>query len=148
MYKKQHVKIIAKTVKFYHQDAGYGLKAKPRNAEIYWHNDRVDKDTIIQTSGYSTGVLKLTTDRVPPIGRGPIVDYFLIQHILGDNKDVSVLYPTINGVQQKFTLFDNDDDTTTWQTVKDLTIRIRSHIGGTVKEKEPDRINPCGLVGI
>ena len=46
-------------------------------------------------------------------GRDPIVDYFLKERIMGDNEDVSVLYPTINGVEQKFTLFDNDYDITT-----------------------------------
>ena len=150
-YKKQYVdKIITKTVKFYHQDAVYGLKANPRNAEIYQYNDRADKDVITSSLSYSTANLTLTTDRVPPLGSGrdPIMDYFLKEHILGDNEDVSVLYPTINGVEQKLTLFDNDYDTTTRRTVKDLNIRIRSHISRMVKEKEPDRINPCGLVGI
>ena len=101
MYMKQHLeKIIAKTVKFYHQDAVYGLKANPRNAEIYRYNDRPDKDVITPSSSYSTANLTLTTDRVPPLSSGKdlIVDYFLKEHILGDNEDVSVLYPAINGV--------------------------------------------------
>ena len=37
-----------KTVKFYNQDAVYGLKANLRNAEKYRYNDRTDKDVIIQ----------------------------------------------------------------------------------------------------
>ena len=148
---KQHVdKIIAKTVKFYHEDAVYGLKATPRNAEIYWYSDNADKDVIKASYTYSTLNLRLTSDRVPGMGSGrdPIVDYFLKERIMGDNEDVSVLYPTINGVEQKFTLFDNDYDITTRWLVKDLTTRIWSHISGAVKEKEPDRTNPCGLVGI
>ena len=143
-------KITAKTVKFYHQDAVYGLKTNPRNAEIYRYNDRADKDVITPSLTYSTANLTLTTDRVPSSSSGKdlIMDYFLKERNLGDNEDVFVLYPTINEVEQTFTLFDNDYDKTSLRLVKDLTIRIRSHINGTVKEKEPDRTNPYGLVGI
>ena len=107
---KQHVgKIITKTVKFY-QDAVYRLKANPRNAEIHQNNDRADKDVIMPSLSYSTANLTLTTNRVPSLssGKDPIVDYFLKKCIFRDNEDVSVLYPTINGVEQKFTSFDND----------------------------------------
>ena len=74
------------------------------------YNDRADKHVIMPSLSYSTSNLTLTTDRVPPLssGRDLIVDYIPKERILGDNEDVSVLYPTINGVEQKFTLFYND----------------------------------------
>ena len=67
--------------------------------------------------------------------------------ILEDNENTSVLYPTINGVQQRLTLFDRDFDMSKGHVVKDLMIRTQSYMGRTVKKADPTRTNPEGVVG-
>ena len=43
---------------------------------------------------------------------------------------------------------DQNYDTNLQRVVKDLRIMIQSNNGGEVEKREPNRTNPCGLVGI
>ena len=71
----------------------------------------------------------------------------LQSQILEDTDRTSVLYPTINRVEQHLTLFDTDFDTNKRCVTRDLMIRMRCYVGGRVKDADPTRTNPEGVVG-